>query len=97
MSKNKGKTYKQLEQVIKKCSRCGKSELKDADIKSFKCSRCVDREIITEKDLVYDFTLNIPGTSKSVNKDDKKISKPAGWHFMAEFIDEEGNVFYHLY
>ncbi len=94
MNKGKNKTYKQMEQISKKCSKCGRSELKDSDVKSFMCSRCVDREIITEKDLIYDFTLNIPGTSKSQSNDEKKTSRPVGWHFMAEFVDEDGTVFF---
>jgi len=31
---------------------------------------------------------------KKLEEDAKKVKKPRGWHFMEEFIDSEGNVYY---
>ncbi len=48
------------------------------------CSRCVTR-ITTSQMTLEDF---YPSMKK------KKTGRPPGWHFMKEFVDKDGNVFY---
>ena len=48
------------------------------------CSRCVTR-ITTSQMTLEDFY-----PSMKI----KKTGRPAGWHFMKEFVDKDGNVFH---
>ena len=49
------------------------------------CSRCVTR-ITTSQMTLEDF---YPSWKKQ-----KKTGRPAGWHWMKEFVDKKGNVFH---
>ena len=49
------------------------------------CSSCVTR-ITTSQMTLEDF---YPSWKKQ-----KKTGRPAGWHFMKEFVDKDGNVFH---
>ena len=49
------------------------------------CSSCVTR-ITTSQMTLEDF---YPSWKKQ-----KKTGRPAGWHFMKEFVDKKGNVFH---
>ena len=61
------------------CTRCGR-EIKDVgeDTVSATCSFCLVRMIPVEE-------------SKSTYK---PTGRPPGWHWMKEFVDMDGNVFY---
>ena len=50
---------------------------------SVKCSRCVDSNHYKQFQDEYKET-----------KQRKSTGRPAGWHFMNEFVDKDGNVFY---
>jgi hypothetical protein len=49
------------------------------------CSTCVQRICISQMSLEE----MIPSLRKKVSS-----GRPAGWHFMKEFVDKKGNVFY---
>ena len=61
------------------CSKCGR-EVKGVgdDTTTAICSLCVNRMIPVEE-------------AKSAYK---PTGRPAGWHWMNEFVDKDGNVFY---
>ena len=73
-----GKRYMQ-------CKHC-KSEyvLVSENIIAVTCSRCVTR-ITTTQMTLEDFY-----PSMKI----KKTGRPAGWHWMTEFVDKDGNVFH---
>ena len=50
---------------------------------SITCSSCVQRKCLA--------TMPMDKFFKSVKP---KTGRPAGWHFMNEFVDKDGNVFY---
>jgi len=50
---------------------------------SVTCSSCVLRRCLTLKPIDEFFS-----------KKHKKTGKPAGWHWMSEFVDMDGNVFH---
>ena len=61
------------------CHKCGATVMNIGEnVKSVTCSRCVMGMV------------GIPDEPK------QKVStgRPAGWHFMAEFVDKDGNVFH---
>ena len=74
-----GKRYMQ-------CKHC-KSEyvLVSENIVAVTCSNCVTR-ITTSQMALEDF---YPSWKKK-----NKTGRPAGWHFMNEFVDKKGNVFH---
>ena len=74
-----GKRYMQ-------CKHC-QSEyvLVSENIVAATCSRCVTR-ITTSQMALEDF---YPSWKKK-----NKTGRPAGWHFMNEFVDKDGNVFH---
>ena len=47
------------------------------------CSACVIRK-----------TLALKPMDEFFGKQHKKTGRPAGWHFMNEFVDKDGNVFH---
>ena len=55
------------------------------DAVAITCSGCVTR-ITTSQMTLEDF---YPSWKKQ-----KKTGRPAGWHFMKEFVDKKGNVFH---
>ena len=55
------------------------------DVKATRCDRCVLRKSIElDPDLAEQ-------KSKYIHE---PTGRPAGWHFMKEYVDPEGNVFY---
>ena len=61
------------------CHKCGATVMNIGEnVKSVTCSKCVMGMV------------GMPDEPK------QKVStgRPAGWHFMAEFVDKDGNVFY---
>jgi len=67
------------------CSSCGTPTLvSDTKVAKVKCSRCVQIAVINlMTDEEREKILGI-----------KKKPKLAGWHFMKEFVDEDGNVYH---
>jgi len=64
------------------CKSCQSDYVKCGEsVAAVTCSRCVIRIDM----------IKFPGTIKK-----QKVSsgKPAGWHFMSEYVDRDGNVFY---
>ena len=61
------------------CMTCGRYEVVGDSTTSVKCSRCVL------------FIVGLPEETKSTYK---PTGRPAGWHFMNEFVDKDGNVFH---
>ena len=55
----------------------------DEDASAVTCSNCVQRKCLA--------TMPIDKFFKSIKP---KTGRPAGWHFMNEFVDKDGNVFY---
>ena len=60
-----------------------------------KCGRFVDNvgEKVTKVICSY-CTLNMVGLPEEKTKTYKPTGRPAGWHFMSEFVDKDGNVFH---
>jgi len=53
------------------------------------------KEVIGDKALQASMYKMFPETFDVVNKPQrKKTGRPAGWHFMNEFVDKDGNVFH---
>ena len=53
------------------------------------------KEVIGDKALQASMYKMFPETFDVVNKpQQKKTGRPAGWHFMNEFVDKDGNVFH---
>jgi hypothetical protein len=62
------------------CSKCGRVvEKVGYDAKSVVCSYCVFSKV------------GFPEETKPAYK---PTGRPAGWHWMKEFVDKDGNVFY---
>ena len=62
------------------CSKCGRVvENVGYDAVSIRCSYCVFSKV------------GFPEETKSAYK---PTGRPAGWHWMKEFVDKDGNVFY---
>ena len=55
----------------------------EEDTAAITCSSCVQRKCLTEMPIDKFF--------KSVKP---KTGRPAGWHFMNEYVDKDGNVFH---
>ena len=66
------------------CKSCQSEYCKvDDNAISITCSSCVQRKCLT--------TMPMDRFFKSVKP---KTGRPAGWHFMNEFVDKDGNVFH---
>jgi len=61
------------------CTKCPNEVLVDDDVIAVKCHKC---------------TLAMAPLPKRLLEKQQKSDKPAGWRFMAEFIDKDGNVFH---
>ena len=60
-----------------------------------KCGRFVDNiGEKTVKVICSYCTLQAVGMPEEKTKSYKPTGRPAGWHFMAEFVDKDGNVFH---
>ena len=55
----------------------------DEDTAAITCSACVIKK-----------TLALKPMDKFFAKQHKKTGRPAGWHWMAEFVDKDGTVFH---
>ena len=63
------------------CSVCGNYERVGELATAVKCSRCVNMIMMNQ------YPLEEP-------KSYKPTGRPAGWHWMTEFVDKDGNVFH---
>ena len=63
------------------CMTCGRYETVGELATGVRCSRCVNMMMMN----------NYPLETKPVYV---STGRPPGWHWMAEFIDKDGNVFY---
>ena len=61
------------------CQICGHYEVVGELATSVKCSKCVQ------------LTIGFPEEPKSKYR---STGRPPGWHWMSEFVDKDGNVFY---
>jgi len=53
------------------------------------------KEVIGDRALTSRMYKMFPETFEVANKSSyKPTGRPAGWHFMAEFVDKDGNVFH---
>ena len=67
------------------CRHCQSEYVKvDSDVVAVTCSHCVIKR-----------TLALMPMDKYFAKTHKKTGRPAGWHWMKEFVDKDGTV-YHL-
>jgi ribosomal protein S27E len=60
------------------CQICGNYEIVGEEAVAVKCSRCVQ------------MIVGFPEEPKGY----KPTGRPAGWHFMAEYVDKDGKVFH---
>ena len=63
------------------CSICGNYERVGEEATGVKCSRCVNMTMMNQYP---------PENTPSY----KPTGRPAGWHWMTEFVDKDGNVFH---
>ena len=63
------------------CSICGNYERVGEEATGVKCSRCVNMTMMNQ----------YPPENKPSYK---PTGRPAGWHWMTEFVDVDGNVFH---
>ena len=63
------------------CSMCGNYEQVGEEATAVKCSRCVNLIMMNQ----------YPPENKPSYK---PTGRPAGWHWMTEFVDKDGNVFH---
>ena len=63
------------------CSMCGNYERVGEEATAVKCSRCVNMIMMNQ----------YPPENKPSYK---PTGRPAGWHWMTEFVDKDGNVFH---
>ena len=61
------------------CTTCTNDVMVDDDVIAVKCPMC---------------TCKMAPLEKRLTQTKQKSDKPAGWRFMAEFVDKEGNVFH---
>ena len=52
------------------------------------------KEVISDKALQSRMYKMFPDDFKEKTKTYKPTGRPAGWHFMKEFVDKDGNVFH---
>ena len=78
--KNKVECHSYYEGTIRymSCMTCGNYEVVGEMATGLKCSRCVQ------------MIIGFPEEPKRY----KPTGRPAGWHWMAEFVDKDGNVFH---
>ena len=65
------------------CKVCYDYKKVEENTKAITCSKCTMMNTIKRKPLDTFFA-----------KKHKKTGRPAGWHWMAEFVDKDGNVFH---
>ena len=81
--KNKIEYHSYMEGNVKhmSCQICGRYEAVGDETTAVKCSRCVSL-IMMDK------------YPHAESKSYKPTGRPAGWHWMNEFVDKDGNVFH---
>ena len=73
-------SYKAME-----CSKCGRIvEKVGYDAKSVTCNNCFMGIMVKR----------FPESATFATKSYKPTGRPAGWHWMLEFVDKDGNVFH---
>ena len=83
-TKQKWISFVEDEQRWMICKVCQSVYVKvDEDAVAVTCSNCVQRKCLA--------TMPIDKFFKSIKP---KTGRPAGWHFMNEFVDKDGNVFH---
>ena len=83
-TKQKWISFVEDEQRWMICKVCQSVYVKvDEDAVAVTCSNCVQRKCLA--------TMPMDKFFKSVKP---KTGRPAGWHFMNEFVDKDGNVFH---
>ena len=65
------------------CKSCYEYQKVEENTKSITCSRCTMINALKLKPMDEFFA-----------KKHKKTGRPAGWHFMNEYVDKDGNVFH---
>ena len=65
------------------CKSCYEYKKVDKNIKAVTCGRCT---------LIN--TLKLKPMNEFFKSTKPKTGRPAGWHFMNEFVDKDGNVFH---
>tara|TARA_B100000287_G_C20540854_1_gene744587 strand:+ start:541 stop:960 length:420 start_codon:yes stop_codon:yes gene_type:complete len=66
------------------CKHCQSEYVKvDSDVVAVTCSHCVIKR-----------TLALMPMDKYFAKTHKKTGRPAGWHWMSEFVDKDGTVYH---
>ena len=73
-------SYKEGSTRYLACKVCGNYEIVSEEAVAVKCSRCVFNTMMNK----------YPMEDKSY----KPTGRPVGWHWMAEFVDKNGNVFH---
>ena len=63
------------------CQICGRYEAVGDETAAVKCSRCVSMIMMNQY-------------PHAEPKSYKPTGRPAGWHWMTEFVDKDGNVFH---
>ena len=83
MAKKKIEYHSYTEDSVKYmvCSICGNYERVSEEATGVKCSRCVNMVMMNQYP---------PENNPSY----KPTGRPAGWHWMNEFVDVDGNVFH---
>ena len=83
-TKQKWISFVEDEQRWMICKVCQSVYVKvDEDAVAVTCSNCVQRKCLA--------TMPMDKFFKSIKP---KTGRPAGWHFMNEFVDKDGNVFH---
>ena len=77
-------TFTENGERFMQCKHC-QSEyvMVDSDVVAVTCSHCVVQR-----------TLALQPMDSFFAKKHKKTGRPAGWHWMAEYVDKDGNVFH---
>ena len=65
------------------CKSCYEYQMVEENTKAITCSKCTMMNALKRKPMNEFF--------KSIKP---KTGRPAGWHFMNEFVDKDGNVFH---
>ena len=65
------------------CKSCYEYQKVEENTKAITCARCTMVGTLKRKPMDTFFA-----------KQHKKTGRPAGWHFMNEFVDKDGNVFH---
>ena len=70
-------------QIWLQCKSCYEYKKVEENIKSITCSKCTMINALKRKPMTEFFA-----------KQRVSTGRPAGWHFMNEFVDKDGNVFH---